>query len=144
MAREENSQTNTIVGPNTVVQGNLDIKGSLLIYGTVLGDVHSNGQVRTAKDSMIKGNVIADEAIIDGELDGSLTTKGRATLGNSAKMTGDLRAALLVIEEGAQFSGKCKMEGAKVRSAPGPKDDSHDGESSEGIEQVYDAEAENQ
>lgn len=135
MAREENSQTNTIVGPNTVVQGNLDIKGSLLIYGTVLGDVHSNGQVRTAKDSMIKGNVVADEAVIDGELDGSLTTKGRSTLGTSARMTGDLQAALLIIEEGAQFSGKCKMEGAKVRSVPKSKDGSQDGGRSAGIEQ---------
>lgn len=118
MANKEDSQTNTIVGPNTVVQGNLDIKGSVLVYGTVLGDVHSNGQVRTAKDSVIKGNVVSQEAIIDGELEGSLTTKDRATLGGSAKMVGDLRAALLVIEEGAQYTGKCKMEGAKVKSAP--------------------------
>jgi cytoskeletal protein CcmA (bactofilin family) len=143
MAREENSQTNTIVGPNTVIQGNLDIKGSLLIYGTVLGDVHSNGQVRTAKDSMIKGNVVADEAVIDGELDGSLTTKGRATLGNSARMIGDLRAALLIIEEGAQYSGKCKMDGAKVKSAPAHKDGSRDGDSLEDTNEKSEVEAEN-
>ena len=133
MAREENSQTNTIVGPNTVIQGNLDIKGSILVYGTVLGDVHSNGQVRTAKDSMIKGNVVAEEAIIDGDLDGSLNTKGRATLGTSAKMVGELHAALLVIEEGAQYTGKCKMDGAKIKSVPkatdgSPPDDSLDRE----------------
>ena len=143
MAREENSQTNTIVGPNTVIQGNLDIKGSLLIYGTVLGDVHSNGQVRTAKDSMIKGNVVADEAVIDGELDGSMTVKGRATLGTSARMLGDLRASLLVIEEGAQYSGKCKMEGAKVKSAPAPEDGSHDGDSLEDIKEESEVEAGN-
>lgn len=118
MAKEGNSQTNTIVGPSTVVQGNLDIKGSVLVYGTVLGDVRSNGQVRTAKDSIIKGAVVAQEAVIDGELDGSLTTKGRATLGSSAKIVGELRVQLLVIEEGAQYSGKCKMEGAKVALAP--------------------------
>jgi len=122
MAKEENSQTNTIVGPSTVVQGNLDIKGSVLVYGTVLGDVHSSGQVRTAKDSMIKGAVVAQEVVIDGELDGSLTAKARATLGTSAKMIGELRAQVLVIEEGAQYSGKCKMEGAKVRSVPNTGD----------------------
>ncbi len=116
MTKEDNSQTNTIVGPSTVVQGNLDIKGSVLIYGTVLGDVRSNGQVRMAKDSAIKGSVVAQEAVIDGELEGSLTTKGRATLGHSAKMVGDLRAQLLVIEEGAQYSGKCKMDGVKIKS----------------------------
>ncbi len=134
MTKEDNSQTNTIVGPSTVIQGNLDIKGSVLIYGTVLGDVRSNGQVRSAKDSVIKGNVVAQEAVIDGELEGSLTTKGRATLGCSAKMVGDLRAQLLVIEEGAQYSGKCKMDGAKVKSAPEAGDGSmaKDGRAKEG------------
>ncbi len=118
MTKEDSSQTNTIVGPSTVLQGNLDIKGSVLVYGTVLGDVHSNGLVRTAKDSVIKGVVMAKEAVIDGELEGSLTTEGRATLGRSSKMVGDLRARLLVIEEGAQYSGKCKMDGAKVKTVP--------------------------
>lgn len=134
MAKEDNSQTNTIVGPSSVVQGVLDIKGSVLIYGTVLGDVRSNGHVRTAKDSIIKGAVVAQEAVIDGELEGSLTIKGRATLGSSAKMVGDLRAQLLVIEEGAQYSGKCRMEGAKVRPAPESGDGSmtKDGQAREG------------
>ncbi|UCH11267.1 MAG: polymer-forming cytoskeletal protein [Fidelibacterota bacterium] len=141
MAREENSQTNTIVGPNTVIQGNLDIKGSLLIYGTVLGDVHCNGQVRTAKDSMIKGAVVAQEAVIDGELDGSLTTKGRATLGSSACMIGDLRAELLVIEEGAQYSGKCKMQGAKIKATAERKDGSPVSESSDQKDEEIEVEA---
>jgi cytoskeletal protein CcmA (bactofilin family) len=135
MAREENSQTNTIVGPNTVIQGNLDIKGSVLVYGTVLGDVRSNGQVRTAKDSIIKGAVVAQEAIIDGELDGSLNTKGRATLGGSARMVGDLRAELLVIEEGAQYSGKCKMQGAKIKAAVESTDGSPERQTSDEMDE---------
>jgi len=134
MTKEDNSQTNTIVGPSTVVQGNLDVKGSVLVYGTVLGDVRSNGQVRMAKDSVIKGTVVAQDAVIDGELEGNLTTEGRATLGRSAKMVGDLRAQLLVIEEGAQYSGKCKMDGSKIKSAPESGDGSvaKDGHAKEG------------
>jgi len=134
MTKEDNSQTNTIVGPSTVVQGNLDVKGSVLVYGTILGDVRSNGQVRTAKDSVIKGTVVAQEAVIDGELEGSLTTEGRTTLGRSAKMVGDLRAQLLVIEEGALYSGKCKMDGAKIKSVSEAGDGSvaKDGHAKEG------------
>ena len=122
MAKDNSSQTNTIVGPNTVIRGNLDVKGSVLVYGSVLGDVRSDGLVRTAKDSLIKGAVVAAEAVIDGDLDGSLTTKGRATLGGSAKLLGDVQVAVLVIEEGAQFSGSCKMQGAKIDTAPVAKD----------------------
>jgi len=132
MTKEDNSQTNTIVGPSTVVQGNLDVKGSVLVYGTILGDVRSNGQVRTAKDSVIKGAIVAQEAVIDGELEGSLTTEGRTTLGRSAKMVGDLRAQLLGIEEGAQYSGKCKMDRAKSVSEAGDGSVAKDGHAKEG------------
>ena len=118
MAKENNEQTNTIVGPKTVIHGNLNVKGSVLIYGTVLGDVRSEGSVRTAKDSLIKGSLVSRDAIIDGELEGSLTTRGRATLGSTALLVGELRAALLVVEEGARFSGKCQMEGVAIRKAP--------------------------
>ena len=115
--RENNnntSQTNSIVGPNTIVQGNLDVKGSALIYGTVIGDIHAEGLVRSSQDSLIKGSVFAKEAVIDGSLEGSLHIKGRATLGTTARMVGDVKVDMLVIEEGAQFSGKCKMKGAKI------------------------------
>lgn len=119
MAKEKEnsntSQTNSIVGPNSVVQGNLDVKGSALIYGTVIGDIHAEGLVRSSQDSFIKGSVYAAEAVIDGSLEGSLHVKGRATLGTTARMVGEVKVDMLVIEEGAQFSGKCKMKGAKIQ-----------------------------
>lgn len=119
MAKENNTtSTNTIVGPNTVLTGNLSVSGSLLVYGTVIGDVTSEGLVRTAKDSLIKGTVEAREAIIDGNLDGKLHVEGRATLGGSARMVGEMKVGVLVIEEGAKFSGKCKMAGSKIDKIP--------------------------
>lgn len=139
MAKESNIQTNTIVGPNTDLRGDLDVKGSVLVYGSIIGDVHSDGAVRTAKDSYIKGSIFAQEAVIDGELEGNLTIKGRATLGSSSKVVGEVRVDLLVIEEGAQFSGKCKMKRARISEESRRKDnrafpkgsDNEQGETSE-------------
>ncbi|MCK4578228.1 MAG: polymer-forming cytoskeletal protein, partial [Candidatus Marinimicrobia bacterium] len=102
MTTDVNSQTNTIVGPNTDLQGNLDVKGSVLVYGSVIGDIRSDGTVRSAKGSLIKGSIVAREAVIDGVLEGNLTIKGRATLGSSSKVIGEVRVNMLVIEEGAQ------------------------------------------
>ena len=122
MAKTSSTQINTIVGPNTDFRGNLDVKGSVLIYGSIIGDIRSDGMVRSAKDSYIKGAVIAQEAVIDGELEGSLTIKGRATLGGSSKVVGEVRVDLLVIEEGAQFSGRCNMKRAKISDESRRKD----------------------
>ena len=122
MAKTSSTQINTRVGPNTDFRGNLDVKGSVLIYGSIIGDIRSDGMVRSAKDSYIKGAVIAQEAVIDGELEGSLTIKGRATLGGSSKVVGEVRVDLLVIEEGAQFSGRCNMKRAKISDESRRKD----------------------
>ncbi|MEE9464585.1 MAG: polymer-forming cytoskeletal protein [Candidatus Neomarinimicrobiota bacterium] len=122
MVKESNVQTNTIVGPNTDIRGNLDVKGSVLVYGSIIGDIRSDGVVRSAKDSFIKGAIVAQEAVIDGELEGNLTIKGRATLGSSSKVVGEVRVDLLVIEEGAQFSGKCKMKRARISDESRRKD----------------------
>ena len=119
MAKENNTtSTNTIVGPNTVLTGNLSVSGSILVYGTVIGDVTSEGLVRTAKDSLIKGTVDAKEAVIDGNLDVKFQVEGRATLGGSARLVGEMKVGVLIIEEGAKFSGKCKMAGSKIDNIP--------------------------
>ena len=117
MARETSSQTNTIIGPNTALEGDLDVKGSIIVYGSIIGNIKADGQVRTAKDSSIRGDVTSQEAIIDGILEGSLTTAGRATLGGSSKVAGEVLVDLLVIEEGAQFTGHCEMKQGQI-SAP--------------------------
>ena len=135
-----NSQTNTIVGPKTELHGNLIVNGAAIIYGTVIGDVRAEGLVRTAQESLIKGSVVAKEAVIDGELDGSLTVSGKATLGSSARVVGEVKVSLLVIEEGAQFTGKCKMKGAKItRDVANSSANSHGKSQSQDAEQVEDA-----
>ena len=135
-----NSQTNTIVGPNTELHGNLIVNGAAIIYGTVIGDVRAEGLVRTAQESLIKGSVTAKEAVIDGELDGSLTVSGKVTLGGSARVLGEVKVGLLVIEEGAQFTGKCKMKGAKItKSVANSPTNSHPKSHDQDAEQIEDA-----
>lgn len=120
-------QTNTIVGPNTELHGNLTVSGAAIIYGTVIGDVKVEGLVRTAQDSLIRGSVTAKEAVIDGELDGSLIVSGKATLGGSARVVGEVKVDILIIEEGAQFTGKCKMKGAKITKDSMESSNNHQG-----------------
>lgn len=137
MAKDNNNsnhgQTNTIVGPNTELHGNLIVSGAAIIYGTIIGDVKAEGLVRTAQDSLIRGSVTAKEAVIDGELEGSLTVSGKATLGGSARVVGEVKVDVLVIEEGAQFTGKCKMKGAKIT-----KDSVHSSTNSHGRSPAHD------
>ena len=103
------SKTSSILGPELEIHGDVKVSGSLLIYGKVFGNIHSNGSVRTADGSEVKGNISENEAIIGGKVDGDVDVNKKVTLGDSSKLTGNLKAATLTIEEGAKFEGVCNM-----------------------------------
>jgi cytoskeletal protein CcmA (bactofilin family) len=104
------SKTSSILGPELEIHGDVKVSGSLLIYGKVFGNIQSNGAVRTAKGSVVKGNISAKEAAIGGKVDGDLKVEKKVTLGDTSFLSGNLTAAILTIEEGAKFDGVCSME----------------------------------
>ena len=103
------SKTSSILGPELEIHGDVKVSGSLLIYGKVFGSIHSSGAVRTANGSVVNGNISAKEAAIGGKVDGDLDIEKKVTLGDTSFLTGDLKAAILTIEEGAKFDGVCNM-----------------------------------
>ena len=103
------SKTSSILGPELEIHGDVKVSGSLLIYGKVFGSIQSNGAVRTAKGSVVSGNISAKEAAIGGKVDGDLDIEKKVTLGDTSFLTGNLKAEILTIEEGAKFDGVCSM-----------------------------------
>ena len=103
------SKTSSILGPELEINGDVKVSGSLLIYGKVFGSIQSSGAVRTANGSVVNGNISAKEAAIGGKVDGDLDIEKKVTLGDTSFLTGNLKAAILIIEEGAKFDGVCSM-----------------------------------
>jgi cytoskeletal protein CcmA (bactofilin family) len=103
------SKTSSILGPELEIHGDVKVSGSLLIYGKVFGSIQSSGAVRTANGSEVNGNITAKEAAIGGKVDGDLDVEKKVTLGDTSFLTGNLKAAILTIEEGAKFDGVCSM-----------------------------------
>ena len=103
------SKTSSILGPELEIHGDVKVSGSLLIYGKVFGSIKSSGAVRTANGSVVNGNISAKEAAIGGKVDGDLDIEKKVTLGDTSFLTGNLKAAILTIEEGAKFEGVCSM-----------------------------------
>ena len=99
----------SILGPELEINGDVKVTGSLLIYGKVNGNIESRATVRTAKGSLINGNIIARDASISGEVSGDVIVKSKVTLGETSLLNGNLKAAILTIEEGAKFEGICNM-----------------------------------
>ena len=99
----------SILGPEVEIKGDVKVAGDLLIYGKVYGNIISEGAVNSAKGSLIKGDINAKNASISGTVEGNLDVQSKIILGESSYLTGNLKAAIITIEEGARFDGMCSM-----------------------------------
>ncbi len=109
MANDTLKHVETMIGADAVVYGNLKLKGGVIIYGTIFGDVITDGPARISRKALVKGNVAASDAYIGGAVEGNLTTNGKVVLKSHSKVSGDIVYQKLVIEEGAQFEGRCDL-----------------------------------
>ena len=106
---KQESKSSSILGPELEIHGDVKVSGSLLIYGKVFGNIQSSGTIQTANGSVINGNISAKDASISGKVDGDLDVEKKVTLGDTSYLTGNLKASILTIEEGAKFDGVCSM-----------------------------------
>jgi len=103
------SNISSILGPEVEIKGDVTVAGDLLIYGKVCGDILSKGEIVSAKGSIVIGNIYANNASISGKIEGNLEVESKAILGVNSHLTGNLKASIITIEEGARFDGMCSM-----------------------------------
>tara|TARA_Y100001970_G_C14148693_1_gene811378 strand:- start:106 stop:522 length:417 start_codon:yes stop_codon:yes gene_type:complete len=108
-SKKINSNISSILGPEVEIKGDVNVTGDLLIYGKVFGNINSKGTVNSANGSLVKGNITAGNASISGEVQGDLDIESKVVLGKNSYLSGNLKAAIITIEEGAKFDGMCKM-----------------------------------
>lgn len=111
MARnnEPEGAMNTIVGKGTKIEGMMEVAQSIRIDGSFKGTLKaSDTLIVGATGEMNEVSVTVKNAIIGGKISGNVVASNKVTLESTSRLDGDLTAKLLVIEEGALFSGNCK------------------------------------
>jgi len=122
MAISEKQQTNgilSLVGAGTTIEGKVKTDGSMRIDGKVVGDVTAKANITIGGTGTVEGTVTAANISLAGRVQGTMVATEKLVLENKSVMRGDIRAAKLVVDEGAVFDGQCAM------SAPAPGPASH-------------------
>lgn len=101
-----------LVGEGTTVEGTLHAQHDIRVSGRVDGTLRVDGKAIIAQEGHVEGELRAANADVAGSVQGDLIVEGRLVLKGSARIDGNIRTGRLVIEEGAQFTGECQMEGA--------------------------------
>jgi cytoskeletal protein CcmA (bactofilin family) len=124
MKKKTNAQFDSPDRLNIIVEGSKIIgdmftESNLRIDGEVKGNVSSVSKVVIGKTGIILGNLTCVDADIEGGLIGLINVESLTVLRATARIQGEITTAKLSVEEGAQFSGNCKMSNFKENTKPG-------------------------
>jgi cytoskeletal protein CcmA (bactofilin family) len=107
-----------ILSSDVEIKGSIKFQKELLIDGKVEGDINSEGVLTVGENADIRGEVKTRSIIVFGKVHGNITVSERCELKAKCTLQGDLKAARLVIEEGATFIGKSEVtSGMSVTAA---------------------------
>lgn len=106
---DNNSDSETLIGPSVHVKGDFKSQGNVQIEGQVTGSIQTAGNLRIGKNSKITANISAANAIISGTIKGNVMVSERLELAPTARIDGDVTTKILIMAEGAQLNGRCQM-----------------------------------
>ena len=98
-----------ILSSDVEIKGSIKFQKELLIDGKVEGEINSDGVLTIGENADIRGEVKTKSITVYGKVHGNITVAERCELKSKCTLQGDLKAARLVIEEGATFIGKCEV-----------------------------------
>jgi cytoskeletal protein CcmA (bactofilin family) len=109
----------SIIACDLHVEGTLSSSGLIRVEGTVVGTIRAEHLVFVAKGGTVEGDIHAQEAILDGDVDGSVVADGRVEVQAAAVIHGDIKTPCLVVDDGATVCGHVNM--AKPRGTGDPE-----------------------
>ena len=102
----------TVLSAGAHLEGALRSEQSIRIAGTIQGEVESKRRVVVDEGARVQARISAEHVTVLGEVNGTIECGGRLEIAASGRVSGDVSAGTLVIQEGAFFEGHLKMSHA--------------------------------
>ncbi|HEY7517480.1 MAG TPA: polymer-forming cytoskeletal protein [Methylomirabilota bacterium] len=91
------------------IDGKFSFSGTVMINGRLRGEIHSNDTLIVGEKGVINATIRAGVVLVSGEVVGNVTGVERVELRGSARVSGDIEAPIVVVDEGVMFEGHCRM-----------------------------------
>jgi cytoskeletal protein CcmA (bactofilin family) len=99
----------TVIGQSAVVVGNIVSQDIVQLKGHVVGNIDVNGspnaQLSVLSQAHVEGDINAQQAVVDGVVNGNIESTGRVELHSGADVKGNISYATMAIEHGAKLYG---------------------------------------
>ncbi len=110
-----------VLSSDVEIKGSIKFQKELLIDGKVEGEINSEGVLTIGENADIRGEIKTKSITVFGKVQGNITVSERCELKSKCTLQGDLKAARLIIEEGATFIGKSEVSSGMSVKASGSR-----------------------
>ncbi len=115
MADLNSTSSRNTLASDVEIKGSIKFQQDLTLDGKVEGEISSpHGVLVVGQNAELRGEIKTKSVTVYGRVHGNITVDERCELKANAQLHGDLKAARLVIEEGATFVGKSEVTPNKV------------------------------
>ena len=104
------------IGKAVMVKGQIFSREDLYIDGDVEGNVElAEHRLTVGPNGKVKAGVKAREIVVLGNIQGNVEATDKVEIRKEARLTGDIKTARIVIEDGAYFKGGIDIVRTEVR-----------------------------
>lgn len=107
-----------VIGKGMIIKGSVYSQQDLVLNGELEGDLNlENCRLTIGVTGKVVAHAKAREVDVQGQLTGNVETTEKISIRSGGRLIGDIRAAGIVIEDGAHFKGAVDI----VAQIPQPK-----------------------
>ncbi|WP_298611783.1 polymer-forming cytoskeletal protein [uncultured Odoribacter sp.] len=117
MGKEPNSNAVNLICEGTSIVGDIKTKNDIRIDGSIKGKVHTTGRLVVGNTAKIEGDIECTNIDVMGVVMGNINAEAAVTLKAPARIVGNIVSAVLSVEQGVFFDGKCQMVKKEVRES---------------------------
>lgn len=99
-----------VIGKDITIKGEIEGAEDLLVEGVVEGKIHLDAELIVGPEGQVKAQVASALLTVEGMLDGEVAVSEVVRLAPGCRMTGVLTSGRVVIEDGANFTGRLDMD----------------------------------
>jgi len=113
----------TVIGASVMIKGEILSREDLRLEGRAEGTLQVDGRLTVGQQGTAQARITAKEVVMSGVVEGNIDASERVVITKGAELTGDVRTAGIVIEDGAYFKGGIDIvrpEKAAAAAAPHP------------------------
>jgi len=108
----------SIIGENARLKGELISKGSINVAGEFEGTIKVDGEVIISPSGKVVGELHGLTVSVSGRVDGNIYAKETLEICKTGRVNGDMSGGRIIIEEGAAYHGRVKVESGQPQQQP--------------------------